>query len=416
MYLSGEAQRQAELNRMKYLATGLLVFFSLVFVAASLFEPRYPWLGFVRATAEAAMVGAIADWFAVTALFRHPLGLPIPHTAIIPRRKDSIGASIGRFVQENFLSEEVILGRLRSANVARRGALWIGEPSHTARVVRLVTAAIGGVMQVVNDEDVQGLIERGVVARVRSTRAAPLLGKVLAEVLSERRQAELVDGLVALATRVLEENQGAIRARISREIPWWLPRSLDREIYRKLFDAVNDMFQDAKRDPAHPLHVQFRKVVHDLIVDLQSNPDVIARGEELKEELLRHPIVREAAATVWMDIKAALRAQSTAPESELGQAVERAVARLGTVVLEDEGLADKLNRWVEQIVLYATREYGAEVANLIEQTVRNWDAEATSRKIELQIGKDLQYIRINGTVVGGLAGLLIYSVSLALNL
>jgi uncharacterized membrane-anchored protein YjiN (DUF445 family) len=198
MDVPGEFERQAELKRMKRFATGLLAIVSLVSVAASLFEPRYPWLAFVRATAEAAMVGAIADWFAVTALFRHPLGLPIPHTAIIARRKDSIGASIARFAQENFLSEAVILDRLRSVNIAQHGARWISQPSASAQIARLLAAGIAGIAQVLNDADVQALIERALVARLRTVQAAPLLGRVLALILSERRRAELLYALLGL--------------------------------------------------------------------------------------------------------------------------------------------------------------------------------------------------------------------------
>jgi uncharacterized membrane-anchored protein YjiN (DUF445 family) len=412
MYVSGDADRQAELNRMKSLATGLLVFVSLVFVIAVLFEPRYPWLGFVRATAEAAMVGAIADWFAVTALFRHPLGLPIPHTAIIPRRKDSIGASIGRFVQENFLSEEVIRGRLRTIDIAQQGAHWMSRPTISARLADLLTAGIAGALQVVNDADVQALIERGVVSRIRSIRIAPLLGRMLSLVLSDQRQAELLYGLIAFTARMLEQNKAAIRERISREIPWWLPRSIDKEIYRRLFDAVETMLHEVSQDPSHPLHAQFDAVVRQLIVDLQSNPDMIAKGEAIKEELLQHPIVRDVAASLWMDLKALMRDQSAQRDSELRQTIQRAIIQLGALILRDEALRAKVNQWAEQIVLYAIREYGDAVAQLIEQTVRNWDAETTAHKLELQIGKDLQYIRINGTVVGGIAGLLIYSASL----
>ena len=416
MYAPDEPSRQAELNRMKQLATGLLVVVSLTFVAASLFERRAPWLSFVRAMAEAAMVGAIADWFAVTALFRRPLGLPIPHTAIIPRRKDSIGASIGRFVQENFLAQEVIQGRLRSVNIAQEAARWIIQAAHGAQIAGLLAAGIGGAVQVLNDADVQALIERAVIGRVRSTRAAPLLGRVLALVVSEQRQAELLDAILQFAARWVHQNQAAIRERINRELPWWLPRSVDKEIYRRLLDAVEAMLHEVSREPAHPLHQQFNAAVRQFIVDLQSNPAYIAKGEAVKDELLQHPIVRELSATLWLDLKTWLREQSAQPDSEMRQSIQRAIAHIGAVILEDEALAQKVNYWIEQIALFAIREYGHEVAHLIEQTVRNWDAEVTSRKIELQIGKDLQYIRINGTVVGGLAGLLIYSASLLIRL
>jgi uncharacterized membrane-anchored protein YjiN (DUF445 family) len=416
MYAPDEPSRQVELNRMKQLATGLLVVVSLTFVAASLFERRSPWLSFVRAMAEAAMVGAIADWFAVTALFRRPLGLPIPHTAVIPRRKDSIGASIGRFVQENFLAQEVIQGRLRSVNIAQEAARWIIQAAHGAQIAGLLAAGIGGVVQVLNDADVQALIERAVVGRIRSTRAAPLLGRVLALVVSEQRQAELLDAILQFAARWVDQNQAVIRERINRELPWWLPRSVDKEIYRRLLDAVQAMLQEVSPDPAHPLHQQFNAAVRQFIVDLQSNPAYIAKGEALKDELLQHPIVRDLSATLWLDLKTWLREQSAQPDSEMRQSIQRAIAHIGALILEDEALAQKVNHWIEQIALFAIREYGHEVAHLIEQTVRNWDAEVTSRKIELQIGKDLQYIRINGTVVGGIAGLLIYSASLLMRL
>lgn len=416
MDLPGEAQRQADLSYMKRLASGLLAAVTIAFVAASVFERRYPWLGFVRATAEAAMVGAIADWFAVTALFRHPLGLRIPHTAIIPQRKDSIGASIGRFVHENFLSADIILARLRTLNIAQLGASWMIQPAASERIARLATAGIAGSVQVMNDADVQTLIEHGLAARVRATRAAPLLGRLLALVLSEKHRTDLLDAAITFAARLLEQNQAAIRARISREIPWWLPRSIDKEVYRKLFDAVEAAMREVSRDPAHPLRDTFDDEIRRLIDDLQSNPEVIAKGEALKEELLAHPIVRDLAASLWADIKVALRAQSVAADSQLQQSIQRAIVQLGAVILRDQGLSAKVNQWAEEIALYAIQEYGSEAAHMIEQTVKNWDAEAMSRKIELQIGRDLQYIRINGTVVGGIVGLLIYSVALLVRL
>jgi uncharacterized membrane-anchored protein YjiN (DUF445 family) len=358
------------------------------------------------------MVGAIADWFAVTALFRHPLGLPIPHTAIIPRRKDSIGASIGRFVQENFLSEAVIRSHLQSVNSAQRVARWISQPAHSARIAGLLTASIGGILQVLNDADVQALIERALVARVRSIHATPLVGRALALVLSEQRQAELLYAILQFAARVLEENKAAIRERINRELPWWLPRSIDKEIYRRLVDGIETTLREVSQDPAHPVHQQFNTAVRQFIEDLRSNPEVIAKGEALKEELLQQPIVRDIAASLWVDLKAWLREQSAKPDSEIQQSIQRAIVQLGLLILRDTALAEKANQWIEQIALYVIREYGSEVAQLIEQTVRNWDAAATSQKIELQIGKDLQYIRINGTVVGGIAGLLIYCAAL----
>ncbi|HNP73347.1 MAG TPA: DUF445 domain-containing protein [Kouleothrix sp.] len=414
MQAKGDTTRQTELERMKLLATGLLVGVALLFVAALLLERRYAWVGFVRAFAEAAMVGALADWFAVTALFRHPLGLPIPHTAIIPRRKDSIGASIGRFIEDNFLSEEVLVGRLRGQRVVRRAALALSRTSLHEQIARHATTALNNALQVVNDADVQALVQHSLVSRVEAVQPAPLLGRALATLLAGRRQPELVYELVSLTSRLLEENKEAIRTKIRQETPWWLPRTVDRHISERLFDTVESALQAVGSDPNHPFHDRFNALLYEFVERLQHDPATIARGEELKTELLENPIVRDFSASLWLDIKSALLAQSTRPDSTLHQAIERAVRQFGELLLHDDALADKVDRLVERVVVYASREYRHQFGQLVAHTVSRWDAEATSRKIELQIGRDLQFIRINGTVVGGLAGLVIYCVSLLL--
>lgn len=414
MQAKGDTTRQTELERMKLLATGLLVGVALLFVAALLLERRYAWVGFVRAFAEAAMVGALADWFAVTALFRHPLGLPIPHTAIIPRRKDSIGASIGRFIEDNFLSEEVLVGRLRGQRVVRRAALALSRTSLHEQIARHATTALNNALQVVNDADVQALVQHILVSRVEAVQPAPLLGRALATLLAGRRQPELVYELVSLTSRLLEENKEAIRTKIRQETPWWLPRTVDRHISERLFDTVESALQAVGSDPNHPFHDRFNALLYEFVERLQHDPATIARGEELKTELLENPIVRDFSASLWLDIKSALLAQSTRPDSTLHQAIERAVRQFGELLLHDDALADKVDRLVERVVVYASREYRHQFGQLVAHTVSRWDAEATSRKIELQIGRDLQFIRINGTVVGGLAGLVIYCVSLLL--
>jgi uncharacterized membrane-anchored protein YjiN (DUF445 family) len=415
MLVREDLNRQAELRRMKLLATGLLIGVALLFVIARIFEQRYAWVGFIRAFAEAAMVGALADWFAVTALFRHPLGLPIPHTAIIPRRKDSIGMSIGRFVEDNFLSEEVLIGRLRSQHVVRRLAAALRAPGVSQQIARHATTALNNALRVINDDDVQALVEHSVVARIEAIQPAPLLGRVLAALLAGRRQPELVEALVKIAANLLEENKDAIRVKIRQETPWWLPRTVDRHISERLFDTVESTLYQVSVDPAHPFHDRFNALLYDFVERLQHDPATIARGEELKSELMRDPLLREFSISLWLDIKAGLLAQSANKNSTLHSTIERAVRQFGTLLLRDDALADKLNRWVERLVVYTSQEYRHQFGQLIAQTVGRWDAEATSRKIELQIGRDLQFIRINGTVVGGLAGLAIYSLSLLIS-
>jgi uncharacterized membrane-anchored protein YjiN (DUF445 family) len=407
-----DATRQRELQRMKLLATGLLVFVALLFVGALLLERSYPWVGFVRAFAEAAMVGALADWFAVTALFRHPLGLPIPHTAIIPRRKDSIGASIGRFVEENFLSEDVLISRMRALHVLQRAAGALSRPAVSEQIAKHATTAITNALRVIDDADVQALIERSLAARIHAAQPAPLLGRALAALLAGRRQPELVYELVKIVEHLLEENKAAIRIKIRQETPWWLPQSVDRHIAERLFDTVESTLHAVSVDPNHPFHDKFHDLLYAFIDRLQHDPATIARGEALKEELLANPVIREVSASLWAEIKAALLAQSDNPGSALHAAIEHGVRQFGELLLRDEVLAAKIDSWAERLVVYASQEYRHQFGQLIAHTVSRWDADATSAKIELQIGRDLQFIRINGTVVGGLAGLVIYGVSL----
>jgi uncharacterized membrane-anchored protein YjiN (DUF445 family) len=407
-----DATRQHDLRRMKLIATALLAGAAVIFVVARLLELRYAWVGFIRAFAEAAMVGALADWFAVTALFRHPLGLPIPHTAIIPRRKDSIGESIGRFVEDNFLSEEVLLGRMRALRVVHRAAEALSQPAESDQIAKHATTAVNNALRVVNDADVQALVERSVVDRVRATHPAPLLGRVLALALAGQRRVVLADELVNVVGRLLDENKDAIRLKIRQETPWWMPQSIDRHIAERLFDTVESTLQAVRSDPNHPFHARFDALLAEFIDRLQHDPETIARGEVLKEELLQNPIVRDFSASLWRDIKAAIQAQSANQDSALHDAIQRAARHFGELVLRDEALAEKINRWAERLVVYASQEYRHQFGQLIAHTVSRWDAEATSRKIELQIGRDLQFIRINGTVIGGLAGLVIYCFSL----
>ena len=281
-----EANRQSELRRMKFLATSLLVVAALIFITASVFEDRYVWAGFIRATAEASMVGAIADWFAVTALFRHPLGLKIPHTAIVPTRKDSIGRMLGRFVRTNFLNAEVISGKLRSMDVTRSLAQWLSQPDNSAMLANYVAVGLAGVVQVVKDEEIQGLIEQNIASRLRAVKIAPIVGQILSMILSGNRQQELLEGVLKIGATFLDENGDVIKKRISEETPWWLPKNVDNLIYQKIVDANNRTLHEISTNPDHPLRERFNQTITRFIDDLKYSPEVLAKEEAFKEDLL----------------------------------------------------------------------------------------------------------------------------------
>jgi uncharacterized membrane-anchored protein YjiN (DUF445 family) len=402
--------RRRNLIRMKVAATGLLLAATLVFVVTRTLEDRWSWLGYVRATAEAAMVGALADWFAVTALFRHPLGLPIPHTAIIPNRKDQLGRGLGGFVQTNFLAPQVLAERLRAVGVARRLGTWLAEPEHAHRLSANAGAMIRGFTEVLGDEDIQRALEAGIINRVRRAPAAPLMARVVEAATAGRHHQALLDTTLSGLSGLLNENRALMRQKLAEQSPWWVPEPIDDRLFRKFFDGVQGFIAEVRGDPDHELRRQLDARMVDLAVRLRSDPVLIARGEELKDELLRHPEVQAWLDSLWRTTKESILAVADDPDSDLRRRLDAGLVRAGRSLQEDPGLQAKVDGWVERVVTYLADEYGHEIADLIATTVARWDGAEASRRIELQVGRDLQFIRINGTVVGGLAGLIIYSV------
>jgi uncharacterized membrane-anchored protein YjiN (DUF445 family) len=407
-----DTERAAELRKMQRLATGLLVAVTLLFALTSALIGRWPWLGFIRAFAEASMIGALADWFAVTALFRHPLGIPIPHTAIIPERKERIAISFGRFVETNFLDPDKIAERLNRQDLAMRLARTMRQPARANQVADFVAEALGGLLKVANDEDVEQLLAQGLSDRLGAVPVAPLIGRVLETAAADQRHREILLQAVELGTTWIEANQAGIRRRIAGELPRWLPPIVDKTIYEKLLEGSRRMLGELAMNPQHPLYDDFTATVDAWIQNLQHDPQVRARGEELKAEFLAQPLLREVASATWQDFKSGLVTQSTSPESPLRQSIASGLARLGDALEHDPEWRAKVDSWVASMTRFIVGRYGRVAGEFITQTVNGWDTMETSRKIELMFGRDLQFIRINGTVVGGLAGLVIYVISL----
>ncbi|MFT7041519.1 MAG: uncharacterized membrane-anchored protein YjiN (DUF445 family) [Urechidicola sp.] len=403
--------RRQDLTRMKRFATGLLLVVTGIYILTRIFHGALPWLGYLEATMEAAMVGAIADWFAVTALFRHPLGLKIPHTAIIPNRKDQIAAQFGTFVQQNFLSEDVIAEKIRAMNLSHQVAQWIVTPSNAEAVAEQMTAGLAGAVRVMNDTDIQTLIEEKVANRIRETSFSPLIGELLTFLTSGRRQQEAIDVGVRIALGLLADSDDQLRETVNAETPWWFPSTLDKAVYKKLVRSFSKTLYEMQVDIFHPMRVRIVRMTTQFMQDLKYSEDIAHKEAAIKEDLLNQPALRDFTGSLWTDIKAALLDQSENPNAELKQTIQRAVIRFGESVLDDPALAAKIDGWAQDGGRYLIRTYGHEVARLIASTIESWDPEATAERIEIQIGKDLQFIRINGTVVGGLAGLSIHTLS-----
>jgi uncharacterized membrane-anchored protein YjiN (DUF445 family) len=406
--ITNPEERQRNLERMKWRATGLLVVMGVIFVVTTLLEPRHPWIGYVRATAEASMVGGIADWFAITALFRHPLNIPIPHTAIIPSRKDRIGRSLGNFVQNNFLSPEVLTAKLKAAQITRRAADWLSYTENSRAAAQHVSSVLRGAGNVARDEDVHALLDRTVVEPLRQMAIAPVLAKGLALLTVDDRHQQLLDKVIQGLIRLVAENEALIRERIREESPWWVPKMVDDRIHEKVLGGIERTLFEVGADPDHPLRHQFDELLADWMIQLQESPEVIARAEAIKQQVLDPETSGRLAASLWAELKQMLIRQSATQDGAPG-AVARGLSALGSAALEDQALLEKIDGWVIGAVLHVVEQHRGEAGQLIAQTVSSWDPGETSRRIELLVGRDLQFIRINGTLVGGLVGLLIYT-------
>ncbi|MBO9311367.1 MAG: DUF445 domain-containing protein [Chloroflexus sp.] len=410
--MSDDQQRIIDLRRMQRLATGLLVAAGVLFVLTSIFRDVAPWVPFVRAFAEAAMVGAFADWFAVTALFRHPLGIPIPHTAIIPKRKPQIAVGFGHFIAHNFLDPDQITTRIRSQNLVKRLAKWLRSPERANQIADAVTEIIRGILNVIDDDEVSRALSRGLNQRLETIRAAPLVGRFLEILLAGDRQRDALVQLINLLAEVIATNENEIRRRIARELPPWVPRIVDRRIYERLLEGVQRLLDELRGNPDHPVYHQFAGLIDRWIVDLQFDPQMQQQIDGLKHELINHPVAQELVRMSWRDLKLTLLEQSVTSSSSLRRSIVVAVERFADLIEDNDEWYEKIENWMTEAVVALVGRYRHVIGEFVTQVVNSWDTQMTTRKIELQFGRDLQFIRINGTIVGGLVGLIIHSVSL----
>ncbi len=407
-----DATRRHGLRRMKGVATGALALATVVFLLARWQETRgHAWAGYVGAAAEAGMVGAVADWFAVTALFRHPLGLKIPHTAIIPRKKDQLGASLGDFVGVNFLAPDVVVGKLRSAEVPRRVGTWVARPENAARITAEAAVLLRGAVTVLRDEDVQQVLDATLVRRITEIPWGPPLGRLLGEVTADGAHRKLVDLVCERAHEWVLGNYDTVVRVVNQQAPTWSPRFLDAVLADRLHREVLEFARAVRDDPEHPMRAAVDAFLAELAQDLQHDEETIARAEAVKAQVLAHPEVQKLAANAWSTARRMILDAADDPSSELRVQGMRMITSWGHRLATDDTLRGKVDGWLEGALRYVVTHYAPEITSIITDTVGRWDAEETSRKIELQVGRDLQFIRINGTVVGALAGLVIYSVS-----
>lgn len=403
-------------RRMRMVATGLLVFMAFVYAIARSFEHGHAAIGYVRAFAEAAMVGGLADWFAVTALFRHPLGLPIPHTAIIPRNKDRIGDTLALFLRDNFLTPAVVARRMARLDVATAAGRFLASPAMgNGRLRQGASRLAADILESLDHERLGGMVKAALSQRIRALNLSPLLGQALEAAMKDGRHLPLLDGIVRAASRTLEANEHVIRQMVhekSGKVLRWT--GLDENLANAIISGLNKLLAEMAETPDHPLRTKAEEALEQLAADLQQSPDMQARVARVRDELLDNQAMQRWIDSLWEQARAGLLRAARDPEAAVAGRLGEALRQLGATLQSDFRLRLMINRFVRRTAVGATASYGGGIVKLVSETVRGWDAETVTDRLENAVGRDLQYIRVNGTLVGGLVGVTIHAFGMLL--
>ena len=400
----------ADLKRMRAIALLLLVLMTVIFVAATMAKVDWPWLPYVRAFAEAGMVGACADWFAVVALFRHPFGIPIPHTGIVPNNKDRIGIALGRFIANNFLTPKVAHEQFLRVNVVGSFTRWIDDPENSRQLVQSFSRLLPQALKSLPGPELGEFL--GKIARrgIEAIPAAPLASKVLAVLWAGGAAQTAIERALDFGEGSLARHKPSIHRIVSEHSSRWIPRWVDNVIAERVTAGLLTTMREM-RDPDHPWRVELQQTVEAWIADLASDPEMLALGERMKAEMLANPLFLEQAKMLWVEIESGLQSDLRAHTETIAGAFEVGLRGLSRWLSDNPDRQARINRWIRLVVLRVLLPRRAEIGAYVTQVVKNWDSATLVSRLELQVGKDLQYIRINGTLVGGLVGLLIFTIS-----
>ncbi|HEU4957679.1 MAG TPA: DUF445 domain-containing protein [Sphingomicrobium sp.] len=396
---------------MKAAATGLLVVMAAIFLVTRQFEHAYTWVGYVKAFAEAAMVGGLADWFAVTALFRHPLGLPIPHTAIIPRNKDRIGEALANFLKQNFLVAPVVARRMRNIDVAGAVGRFLQAPQgQETRIRHGASRLIADLFESLDDERLGGLVKSSIANRIRKMEVSPLLGHALASAINEDRHVPMLEAAIRWTARALDANEGLIRDMVHKRANWVLKLAgLDAKLADAIVDGLRKLSADMHTDPAHPVRIKIEEALAQLANDLQTKPETREKVEEIKLQLLENQSVSMWLDTLWQKGRESIIRAARNPDTAMAGKLGEVLKSMGQSLENDPRLKSAINMFVRRSVSGMAASYGGSIVKLVSETVRRWDAQTITDRLETTVGRDLQYIRINGTLVGGLVGVVLHA-------
>jgi uncharacterized membrane-anchored protein YjiN (DUF445 family) len=407
-------------RRMRWTATGMLAAMAVVFMATHGLVEAHPAWGYLNAFAEAAMVGGLADWFAVTALFRHPLGLPIPHTAIIPDNKDRIADTMAAFLRENFLTPAVVARRMAGMNIAKAAGEFLaasperGGTDHRSRITSGAAELLAEVLESLDPDRLGNQVRSGLAAQLAKLDIAPLAGRMLETTMADRRHQPLIDGFVRWAGLTIEDNEDTLRdiihQRVAGVLRW---AGIDKTISSSVLDGLYKLLAEVLIDPNHPLRGKIEEGLAKLGQDLQHDPETRAKVEGMKRDLIANPAVAVWWTGVWERIRRSLITRARDPESGMGEEMRSMLAELGEALQADARLQHQINRFARRTMVGVATRYGNQIVRLVSETVKRWDATTITDRVEGAVGRDLQFIRINGTLVGGLVGMTLHFLTTA---
>jgi uncharacterized membrane-anchored protein YjiN (DUF445 family) len=409
--LRGDIDKAQQLRRMKRIPLLLLLLMAVLFTI-TLHHPA-PWAAWLHAFAEAGMVGALADWFAVVALFRHPLGIPIPHTAIIPSRKNDIGESMSRFVADHFLEPGVVRKKLQNTDLAAFVVAWLKSDKGRNSVEDLSATVLRWALGALHETRVRRFLSRLSSKQLADISLAPLLGNTLDWLVRGQRHQQILTQVLRYTIVLVNDNRDAIRAKVQQESPWWLPGFVDDRIMKKMLERIEHQLFEMALDSDHPLRHQFNLWVQNLAHDLKHSSEHLRMGDEFKQQLLENDELQDYLYGLWRELARNIETDIDKPDSVIRQHVGQWLESVAVELDGDPDMQAWVNAWLVDAITLVVARNSEQIASLISDTVKSWDGMDTSRRVELAIGRDLQFIRINGTLVGGLVGLLIHAVKLA---
>jgi uncharacterized membrane-anchored protein YjiN (DUF445 family) len=405
-------------RRMRWIATGMLAAMAVVFIATHGLVGAHPAWAYINAFAEAAMVGGLADWFAVTALFRHPLGLPIPHTAIIPENKDRIADTMAAFLRENFLTPAVVARRMAGMNVAKAAGEFLaasperGGTDHRSRITSGAAELLAEVLESLDPDRLGNQVRSGLAGQLSKLDIAPLAGRMIETTMADKRHQPLIDGFVRWAGLTIEDNEDTLREMIHHRVAGVLRwAGIDKTISSSVLDGLYKLLAEVLVDPNHPLRGKIEEGLAKLGQDLQHDPETRAKVEEMKRDLIANPAVAVWWTGVWERIRRSLITRARDPESGMGAEMRTMLAELGGALQQDLRLQHQINRFARRTMVGVATRYGDQIVRLVSETVKRWDARTITDRVEGAVGRDLQFIRINGTLVGGLVGMTLHFLS-----